>query len=56
MERREEERPGMRLIEIWVPDLNDPKVAEEFRRQLELVREYESQLSSNQTAFLTVLE
>lgn len=22
MERREEERPGMRLVELWVPDLN----------------------------------
>jgi len=33
MERREEERPGMRLIEIWVPDLNDPAVTEELRRQ-----------------------
>lgn len=33
MQKREEERPGMRRVELWVPDLNDPKVAEEFRRQ-----------------------
>jgi len=33
MREREEEMPGMRLIEIWVPDLNDPAVAEELRRQ-----------------------
>jgi len=33
MERREEERQGMRLIEIWVPDLNDPEIATELRRQ-----------------------
>lgn len=51
MERREEERLGMRLVELWVPDLNDPAVAEEFRRQLDLVRDYESQLGSDQGAF-----
>lgn len=33
MQKREEERQGMRLIEIWVPDLNDPEIARELRRQ-----------------------
>jgi len=36
MERREEERPGMRWVELWVPDLNAPAVAQEFRRQVVL--------------------
>lgn len=43
MQEREEERPGMRLVEIWVPDLNDPKVAEEFRRQSVLASQGEDE-------------
>jgi len=28
-----EDRPVMRLVELWVPDANDPEVAKELRRQ-----------------------
>lgn len=43
MQERDEEKPGMRLVELWVPDLNDPAVAQEFRRQSVLASQGEDE-------------
>lgn len=40
--RKRMREKGYRQIQLWVPDLRDPEVQEEIRRDVELLRDHPS--------------
>lgn len=40
--RRRMREKGYRQIQLWVPDLSDPRLQEELRREAELLRDHPS--------------